>query len=83
MQLIDTKIKISCTPNWPYQNYFTLSNLIQIKTALEVFFPLARGAFLLEAEINKSVLNLRVGSCLHKVGGVCTITNEKGNSAHD
>jgi hypothetical protein len=74
MQLIDTKIKISHMPNWALPNYFTHSILIQIKIPLEVLFPLMRGAFLLEER--NSGLNLRVGNCLHKVGGVevhCTI----------
>jgi hypothetical protein len=68
MQLIDTKIKISRTPNWALSNYFTPSILIQIKIPLQALFPLVRGAFLLEEK--KMGLNLRVGNCLHKVGGV-------------
>ena len=60
MQLIDTKIKISRTPNWTLSNYFTHSILIQIKIPLEALFSLV----LLEEK------NLRVGNCLHKVGGV-------------
>jgi hypothetical protein len=65
---IDTKIEISCTPNWALSNYFTHSILPNKKIHLEVLFPLVRGAFLLEEK--KSGLNLRVGNCLHKVGGV-------------
>jgi hypothetical protein len=68
MQLIDTKIEIFCMLNWALSNYFTHSILIQIKIPLEVSFPLVRGAFLLEEK--NSGLNLRVGNCLHKVGGV-------------
>jgi hypothetical protein len=48
MQLIDTKIEISRTPNWAWSKLFTRSILIQIKIPLEVLFPLVRGAFLLE-----------------------------------
>ena len=68
MQLIDFKIELFCTPNWALSNYFTHSILIQIKIPLEVLFPLVRGTFLLEEK--NSGLNLRVGNCLHKVGGV-------------
>jgi hypothetical protein len=68
MQLIDTKIEISCLPNWALSNYFTHSVLIHIKFPLEALFPLMRGAFLLEEK--NSGLNLGVGNCLHKVGGV-------------
>jgi hypothetical protein len=68
MQLIDTKIEISCMPNWALSNYFTHSVLIQIKIPLEVLFPLVREAFLLEEK--NSGLNLKVGNSLHKVGGV-------------
>jgi len=68
MQLIDTKIEISRTPNWAWSKLFTHSILIQIKIPLEVLFPLVRGAFLLEEK--NSGLILRVGNCLHKSGGV-------------
>jgi hypothetical protein len=68
MQLINTKIEIFCMPNWALSNHFTHSILIQIKIPLEVLFPLVKGAFLLEEK--NSGLNLRVGNCLHKVGGV-------------
>jgi len=68
MQLIDTKIEIFCMPNLALSNYFTHSILIQLKIPLEVLFPLVRGAFLLEEK--NSGLNLKVGNCLHKVGGV-------------
>ena len=55
-------------PNWALSNYFTHSILIQIKITLEAVFPMVRGAFLLRGK--KIGLNLRMGNCLHKVGGV-------------
>ena len=62
------KIEKFPLPNCALSNHFTHSILIQIKIPLEVLFPLVRGAFLLEEK--NSGLNLKVGNCLHRVGGV-------------
>jgi hypothetical protein len=72
MQLIDTKIENSHTPDWALSNYLTHSILIQIKIPLELLFPLVRGAYIYACllEDKNSGLNLWVGNCLHKVGGV-------------